>query len=284
MSVLAVSKSLLLIDAVVFGAVVALVMGFGGELAGWFARRRERAISVQTQLHAEGSVAFQVYGPPILALLVLFLSAPMGMLILGVVVGFIVYKILDGIPAILIARRNRRFDEQLPDTLTAMANGLKAGLSLPQAVAQVARDMPAPTKEEFAEIQHSYEMGKPIEQAVDDARERVRSRNFELAVTAFRVGKEQGGNLADVFDRIAVSIREIWRLEEHIRTVSTEGRSSARFMTFMPGVFLVLLYFMDPESTVLLFKDPVGLVILSVVLVFNLIGHLWIKKILSVDI
>lgn len=284
MSILAVSKSLLLIDVVVFAAVVALVMGFGGELAGWFARRRERAISVQTQLHAAGSVAFQVYGPPVLALLVVSISAPMGMLILGVVVGFIVYKILDGIPAILIARRNRRFDEQLPDTLTAMANGLKAGLSLPQAVAQVARDMPAPTKEEFAEIQRSYEMGKPIEQAVDDARERVRSRNFELAVTAFRVGKEQGGNLADIFDRIAVSIREIWRLEEHIRTVSTEGRSSARFMTFMPGVFLVLLYFMDPESTVLLFKDPVGLVILSVVLVFNLIGHLWIKKILSVDI
>ncbi len=55
-------------------------------------------------------------------------------------------------------------------------------------------------------------------------------------------------------------------------------------MTFMPGVFLVLLYFMDPDSTVLLFRDPVGLAILSVVVVFNLIGHLWIQKILRVDI
>lgn len=284
MIVLAAGSNLLLIDAVVFAAVVALVLAFSGELAGWFARRKERAIAVQIQLHTEGSVAFQVYGPPLLGVVIALISVPMGMTILGIVVGFTVYKILDGLPAVLVSRRARRFDEQLPDTLTSMANGLKAGLSLPQAVAQVAEDMPAPTKEEFAEIQHSYEMGKPIEQAVDDARERVRSRNFELAVTAFRVGKQQGGNLAEVFDRIAVSIREIWRLEEHIRTVSTAGRSSARFMTFMPGVFLVLLYFMDPESTTLLFKDPVGLVVLSIVLIFNLIGHLWIKKILSVDI
>lgn len=284
MSTLAVSGSLVLVDVVVFAAVVALVLAFSGELGRWLARRRERAQSMQEQLHTEGSVAFQAYGPPAVGLLIILISAPMSMLILGVVVGFVVYKILDGVPGILVARRNLRFDEQLPDTLTAMANGLKAGLSLPQAVAQVADDMPAPTKEEFSEIRRSYEMGMPIEQAVDDARTRVRSRNFELAVTAFRVGKEQGGNLAEVFDRIATSIREIWRLEEHIRTVSTEGRSSARFMTFMPGVFLVLLYFMDPESTAMLFKDPVGLVILSVVIIFNLIGHLWIRKILSVDI
>ena len=284
MSTLAISRHLVLIDVVVFSAVVAFVLAFSHELAGWVARRRERALSVQSQWHGHGPVALQVFGPPGLALLILLISVPMGMSILGLVVGLVVYKILDGLPSVLVARRRRRFDDQLPDTLTAMANGLKAGLSLPQAVAQVAQDMPAPTNEEFAEIQRSYEMGKPIEQAGDDAREHIRSRSFELAVTAFRVGKEQGGNLAEIFDRIAHSIREIWRLEEHIRTVSTEGRSSARFMTFMPGVFLVLLYFMDPDSTVLLFRDPVGLAILSVVVVFNLIGHLWIQKILSVDI
>ncbi len=284
MTSLAVSGSLLLIDVVVFAAVVALILAFSGQLIHWIGRRRERAISVEAQLHTKGSVGVQTYGPPAAALLIIIISAPMGMLILGVVVGLVVYKLLDGLPAVLVARRSHRFDEQLPDALTAMANGLKAGLSLPQAVAQVAEDMPAPTKEEVAEIRRDYEMGKPIEQAVDDARDRVRSRNFELAVTAFRVGKEQGGNLAEIFDRIAHSIREIWRLEEHIRTISTEGRSSARFMTFMPGVFLVLLYFMDPDSTVLLFRDPVGLAILSVVVVFNLIGHLWIQKILSVDI
>lgn len=284
MNLLAVASDLLLLDVVVFAATTALVVAFGGQVLAWFDRRRAKAEALQRQLRAEGSVAFQVYGPPLIAFVVLLASVSAGLSVLGLVIAFVVYKALDALPRVLVTRRQKRFDEQLPDTLTALAHGLRAGLSLPQAVAQVARDMPSPTREEFREIQHEYEMGKPMEQAVDDARARLKSRNFELAVTAFRVGKEQGGNLAEVFSRIADSIREIWRLEEHIRTVSTQGRSSARFMTFMPGVFLILLFFMDAESTLLLFQDPLGLAILSVVLIFNLIGHLWIRKILSVDI
>ncbi len=284
MSLLAVAQDMLPTDVVVFLAAAAIVFAVSGRIGTWMERRRARALSLQLQLRQEGGVGFQVYGPPVIALFIFAVTVAMGLSILGLIVAFAVFKALDALPKMLAKRRHRRFDEQLPDALTALANSLKAGLSLPQAVALVARDMPSPTREEFAEIQRSYEMGKPIEQAVDDARDRVRSRNFELAVTAFRVGKERGGNLADVFEKISDSIREIWRLEEHIRTVSTQGRSSARFMTFMPGVFLVLLYFMDSESTLLMFKDPVGLVILSIVLVFNLIGHLWIRKILSVDI
>jgi tight adherence protein B len=284
MNVLAVSGNLLLIDIVVFLAVVAFVLAFSGEIERWVARRRASAIDVQRQLHGTGSVAFMVFGPPVIAVLIIVLSATSGMLVLGVVIAVIAYKLLGYLPHVLVSRRQKKFDEQLPDSLRAMANSMKAGMSLPQAVAQVAKDMPSPTKEEFAEIQRAYEMGKPIEQAVDDARDRVRSRNFELAVTAFRVGEAQGGNLAEIFDRIADSIREIWRLEEHIRSISSQGRSSARFMSFMPGLFLILLYFMDPQGTMLLFEDPVGMAILSVVLLLNVLGHLWIRKILSVDI
>ena len=144
--------------------------------------------------------------------------------------------------------------------------------------------MPAPVSEEFGHILSDYNLGKPIEQAFGDASERLESRNYDLAVLAFKAGKERGGNVAEVFEKIAASIREIWRLEEHIQTVSTEGRSSARFMTFMPAVFLVLLWFMDADSTALLFTTTAGMIILSVVLVFNLIGHLWIRRILDVDV
>ena len=114
--------------------------------------------------------------------------------------------------------------------------------------------------------------------------ERIDSRNYDLVTLAFRVGKERGGNLSEVFEKIAASIREIWRLEENIRTVSTEGRSSARFMTAMPPLFLLLLWFMDAKSMMLLFTDPVGIKILTVVVLLNVLGQLWIRKILDVDV
>lgn len=284
MSLLAFTDNLLVLNAVVFAAVVALILATGDGIGAWFARRRARARAIERQLRSRGTVTVQAYGPPIVGLGIFVVGVMLGMSILAFVVGILVFKMLDGLPALNVRRRHQRFDEQLPDALTALSHSLKAGLSLPQAVGLVARDLPVPVREEFAEIEREYEMGKPIEQAMDDARDRVRSRNFELAVTAFQVGKQQGGNLAEVFEKIGESIREIWRLEEHIRTVSTQGRSSARFMTFMPGVFLILLYFMDSESTMLLFSDPIGLAVLSIVLVLNVIGHIWIRGILNVDV
>ena len=85
-------------------------------------------------------------------------------------------------------------------------------------------------------ILREYGLGKTIDQAFADAAPRIASKSYDLVNLAFHVGKQRGGNLAQVFEKIAASIREIWRLEEHLRTVSTEGRSSARFMTAMPPV------------------------------------------------
>ena len=268
----------------VFAATVLVVLALSGQITAWAEARRERALDNQRRLFLSGSVFFQVYGPPFLALATLLFCVTAGLSVLGVVIAAMVYYVLDKLPEMAIKQRGIRFEHQLVDALTGLANSLKAGLSLPQAVKQVATDSPAPTSQEFGQVVHEYSLGKTIEQAFEDTGERVRSRNFDLAVAAFRVGKERGGNVAETFEKIADSIREIDRLEEHIKTVTTEGRSSARFMTFMPAVFLVLLYVMDPESTTLLFTDTIGLVILSFVIVLNLIGHFWIQRILAVDV
>jgi tight adherence protein B len=266
------------------GATVLVVLALRAPIQGWVERRRERAQRFQRQLRLDRPLAMAVVGGPILGLTVLALAFAAGVWPLGLVAGLVIWRGLDSMSATLVDRRRRRFDAQLVDGLVGLANSLRAGMSLPQAVEQVAKDMPAPLSQEFAQIHQEYSLGKPIEQAFEDTRDRVRSRNFDLAVSAFKVGKERGGNVAEVFEKIAASVREIYRLEEHIRTVSTQGRSSARFMSLMPAVFLVLLYGMDSEGTLSLFREPVGLVVLTVVLVFNVIGHLWIRRILAVDV
>ena len=267
-----------------FGAVVLLVVGLRGPITRWLNNRYERELEVSKRLFRPKPSRWAAARGPVLAFGAFCVLGFLGLWIIALLAAFFVYYLTESAGRVAIKKRTTKFDSQFVDALIGLSNSLKAGMSLPQAVEQVSKDMPAPVSEEFGHILSDYNLGKPIEQAFADASERLESRNYDLAVLAFKAGKERGGNVAEVFEKIAASIREIWRLEEHIQTVSTEGRSSARFMTFMPAVFLVLLWFMDADSTALLFTTTAGMIILSVVLVFNLIGHLWIRRILDVDV
>jgi len=267
-----------------FAAIVLFVVGLRGPISRWLDRRYERLVETSKRLFQPKPPRWAAIKAPVTALLLFVVLGLAGQWIIAVVAAVFSYYMIDVAGARALRNRTRQFDGQFVDALIGLSNSLKAGMSLPQAVEQVSRDMPPPVSEEFGHILSDYNLGKPIEQAFGDASERLGSRNYDLAVLAFKAGKERGGNVAEVFEKIAGSIREIWRLEEHIDTVSTEGKSSARFMTFMPAVFLVLLYFMDAESTGLLFTTTAGMIILAVVLIFNLIGHLWIRRILDVDV
>ncbi len=259
-----------------------LLLGVG--LRAWFARRRERADLFARRLFVRKTPWAWVYGAPLAAFGILGVLGLAGLWIPGVFVGAMAWMFVESLPRRAQKARRRRFDLQFVDALMGLSNGLKAGMSLPQALEQVSRDVPAPVSEEFADILREYGLGKTIDQAFEDAAPRIDSRSYDLVTLAFRVGKQRGGNLAEVFEKIASSIREIWRLEENIRTVSTEGRSSARFMTVMPPLFLILLWFMDSKSMMLLFTDPVGMALLTGVILLNVVGHLWIRKILDVDV
>jgi tight adherence protein B len=270
--------------ALAFAAIVLFVLALPKPLSRWMDKRRADWAETARVLHRPPPSRFAVAKGPLAGFVLFLVFSLLGFWMWGLLAGFIVWRMVDAEPEHALKRRRKKFDGQFVDSLVGLSNCLKAGMSLPQAVEQVAKDMPAPCGQEYEQIFQEYRLGKSIEQAFSDASERIESRNYDVAVLAFKAGKERGGNVAEVFEKIAASIREIWRLEEHIETVSTEGKSSARFMTFMPAVFLVLLYFMDPDATMLLFTDPAGNMILTIVIVFNLIGHFWIRRIMSVDV
>jgi tight adherence protein B len=267
-----------------FAAVLLLVLGLRGPIRRWMDRRYARMVETNKRLFLPNPPRWAAAKGPVIGLSIFFVVSMLGLWILALIGALFAWYLVDAAGSLALRRRAKRFDAQFVDALIGLSNSLKAGMSLPQSVEQVSKDMPPPVSEEFGHILSEYNLGKPIEVAFADASERLGSRNFDLAVLAFKAGKERGGNVAEVFEKIAASIREIWRLEEHIDTVATEGKSSARFMTFMPGVFLVLLWFMDADSTALLFTTTTGMIILSVVMIFNIIGHLWIRRILNVDV
>jgi tight adherence protein B len=267
-----------------FAAVVLLVLGARGPVARWSRGRRARAADLQERLGLPRPLPGSVYGAPVAALLLGATTSLLLSPIAGIGVAVAAYVLLEGAPRRHLLRDRARLDLQIVEGLSGIANSMRAGLSLPRAIEQVAKDAPVPLSRELDRVLRDYERGKSIERALADAAPRFASRNYDLALEAFRVGMQRGGNIAQVFDKIAASIREIWRLEEKIRTATTASRSTARFMTLMPLGFLVLLFVMDSKGASLLFTDPVGMGILGVVALLNVMANLWLRRIAAADL
>jgi len=273
-----------LAQLLLFAAVVLFVWSLRDVLKSYVTKREARAETLRRRLYLDRPPALTIYGQPLLALATLLLVGFGASWVLGVLFGALVYFVVGLLPGMALRKSALAFEAQLPDALQDMANSTKAGLTLPQAVETVVRSGQKPIAQEFDQVLRDYRRGRTIEQSFDDSRERMQSRNYDLAIRAFRVGVQRGGNIAEVFEQIAGSIREIWRLEEHIKSVTSQGRSSARYMLAMPFVFFFLGFFMDPAGMKLMLSDPVGLTILSIVVLIMLVGYMAVNRIVNVDV
>jgi len=190
----------------------------------------------------------------------------------------------SGIMRILRRRRLDRLENQLVGGIQTLASGVRAGLNLVQSMQLVARDGPVPLRQEFAHMMREYEYGVPLEDAMNNCAARIGSGDFRLLFAALLTHRERGGDLGDTLDRIAESIREIQRLENRVKTLTAQGRATARWLGAMPGVVLLILYFIVQQDVKSLFIDDLGKIILLAILVLNILGFLWIKKIVTIDI
>ncbi len=192
------------------------------------------------------------------------------------------------LPAVLIQwmvkRRLAKLEEQLVGAIQTLASGVRAGLNLVQGMQMVARDAPVPIKQEFGHLVQEYEYGIPLDEAMENSAARIGSSDFRLLFTALRTHRERGGNLGETLDRIALSIREIQRLDNKVRTETAQGRATARWLGALPCVVLGMLFLISRDSVTLMFTDTLGKAMLGGVVLLNLIGYLWIRKVMQIDI
>ncbi|MBS3820898.1 MAG: hypothetical protein GVY16_10565 [Planctomycetes bacterium] len=181
-------------------------------------------------------------------------------------------------------RRLRKLEEQLVSAIQTLASGVRAGLNLVQAMQMIARDAPRPISQEFAHLLREYEYGVPFDEAMAAAAQRIGSNDFQLLFAALRTHRERGGNLGETLDRIATSIREIQRLERQVEALTAQGRATARWLGAMPIAVLAIAYLFMGDDVKLLFTTPTGNWVLVTVVFLNLLGWLWIRKIMAVDI
>ncbi len=206
----------------------------------------------------------------------------------GIVLGFFLPRIWLG------RRRSGRlnaFNKQLPDTITLLANALRAGSSFLQAIELVVRESRPPVSIEFGRVIRETNLGLPFEQALENMVRRVRSDDLELMATAISIQHTVGGNLAEILDSIAYTIRERVRIKGEIKTLTAQQRLSGYVVGFLPIGLAGFLFIAAPNFMDAMFLNPpevlglpAGVVILIAGGFMMFVGFMLIRKIVDIEV
>jgi tight adherence protein B len=209
-------------------------------------------------------------------------------LLIGVLIGFM-------LPRFWLGRRKsgrmNSFNKQLPDTITLIANALRAGSSFLQAIELVVRESRPPISTEFGRVIREVNLGLSFEVALENMVRRVKSDDLELMATAISIQHTVGGNLAEILDSIAYTIRERVRIQGEIRTLTAQQRLSGYVVGFLPiglagFLFIAAPKFMDPmfDPRISLMGLPAGVIILMLGGFAMFMGFMFIRKIVDIEV
>ncbi|MBX6350328.1 MAG: type II secretion system F family protein [Clostridia bacterium] len=182
-----------------------------------------------------------------------------------------------------VARRLARIAGDLPGALSMMSGALKSGHSFLQAAETVARELGGPLGEEFEQLVHEVRLNVSMEDALANLVDRVRQDDLDLVVTAVLIQRQVGGNLAQVIDQIAATIRERIRLKGEVRVLTSQGRLSGWIVGALPVALLFLISLINPAYVGPLFSTALGQALLLAAAVMELLGALIIRRIVQVD-
>ena len=181
-------------------------------------------------------------------------------------------------------RRRALFEQQLIDGLELLSNSIRAGMTLPQSMELLVKEMKPPITQEFGRVLQEYRLGTDFDEALLNAARRLGSRDLDILVNAIMITRRSGGNVGEIFQRIAAWIRERMRIEGKIRALAATGYLQALVMSSMPFALMVALLFIDPPHVKLLFSHWIGLFSVGIVVALVVSAFLWIRKIMAVDI
>jgi tight adherence protein B len=205
-------------------------------------------------------------------------------IILGLIFSFIGFKAPRIIVDFLVERRIKAYSMQMVDALQLLANGIRAGLSVPQSIGMIVDEMPAPISQEFNVLLQQNRIGMPLEECFENLGKRVPLEDNDMFVSSMNILRETGGNLAETFDTIVEVIRERVRLQQKVDTFTAQGMFQGMTIGAMPYLLGLVYYLQDPASMTPLFTTPIGFIMLLLAVGFDLAGIYVIMKIVKIKI
>jgi tight adherence protein B len=218
----------------------------------------------------------------------LLIAAIFGLLVGGLGTAVVITATLAVGPALYVMHKRRArlqaFAAVLPDTLQLLAGSLRAGFSLVQAVGAVAQEATDPMKTQLQLAFNENQLGRSMEDALDDVSDRMENADFAWVVMAVRIQREVGGNLAELLDTVADTMAQRERVRREIRSLTAEGRLSAWMLGALPFVLGAVLAIINPEYLKPLVTTPIGIVLIIGGLLLNGVGFIWLRKILNIEV
>ena len=207
---------------------------------------------------------------------------------LNIALGAVLGAVLAVIPYIYMGikqrQRLRAFTEQLPDMLTLLVGGLRAGYGLNQALDLVVQRLSPPMSSEIANVTRAVNLGLPLNRALDDAVVRVGSEDFNLVVVAINVQRETGGNLAETLEIIGDTVRDRLRMLNEIRVLTAQQRFTGYLLAFLPLVVGLIVFLINPEYVSDLFAPGWVRILPITAVVLQIVGFLIIRKIVDIEV
>ena len=184
-------------------------------------------------------------------------------------------------------KRKKRFDqflENLPDALDLMSRALSAGHAFSEALHMVSEEMPDPIASEFRKTYDEQNLGLSLKLALENLVARIPLLDLRMCVTAVLIQRETGGNLAEILEKVAYTIRERFRIMGDLKTLTTSSRMSAWLLCGLPIFVCVMITAMNPEYMSVLWTDPRGHYLIAAALFMQITGMLVVRKILRIKI
>ncbi|MDD2426996.1 MAG: type II secretion system F family protein [Eubacteriales bacterium] len=203
---------------------------------------------------------------------------------LSILIGILSYFL----PNVFLSRaRNKRsikLAAQLPEFITVLANALRSGLGLNQAINSASNEMEDPIRWEFQKVMRDNSLGKPMEEALNDLIIRTGDRDIELLANAIIIQRQTGGNLSEILDMIAKTIRARIKLKGEVRTLTAQSRMSAVIISILPIAVAFMLSIINPDYLTPLIEDPLGRIMLIAVTFMMLLGMFFLNRITKIEV
>lgn len=268
---------------------IALTQQASDAIAGVLERNKGFDERIATRLEAAGSELkpsewLLVHAGAFLAISVVGLLLGRGNLVVGLI--FMVLGVVG--PWIYLGirgnRRRKAFDAALPETLQLMSGSLSAGLSLMQSVDTIVREGTEPIASAFRRVLVETRIGVSLEDALDGVAERFDSRDFRWVVMAIKIQRQVGGNLAELLNTVASTMREREYMRRQVAALAAEGKLSAYVLGGLPPLFLLYLLATQGDYVQVLFTDPRGLIMLVGAGLWLGVGIFWMSKLIKVEV
>jgi tight adherence protein B len=233
-------------------------------------------------IFANGKQMF-IFNAMLIVLVPLLLHSLFQILLLtvaGVVLSLFVPKLLM---ASMRKKRLRKFEEQLPDAFMLLSSSLQSGASLNMALENVVQQSPAPLSQEFGLLIKNIRLGISLEDALLKLEQRLPLPSFIMASSAIRISREVGGNLVETINSMAAMLRRKRVMEGKIDSLTAQGKAQGTFMALLPLFLAGILSAIEPAAMSQLYTTRNGLIVLSVMIIMEVMGFIFIRKITTID-